>query len=195
MTYQISDELVAQIKEYKRREKTAIVERQALSVLGSSVIRVFRKKSKEQIRDALLDINVEQFARCKDQHSFDRLFLSALSRVDTAILVKNKRNSKVGKGHKWGHAGKITNLFLRGLVLHSRYFDDKTAERVARFLYVPVDRVVLDKLRKCKVKVAPKGIKDIDSQKEFFAIQKVIDQAAQKVNCPRILFDDAWSER
>ena len=53
----------------------------------------------------------------------------------------------------------------------------------------------MDSLKRCGVNLHVKKIKDINTPEKFYEIQGVLDQAARKVNTPRIWFDDNWVAR
>ena len=38
-------------------------------------------------------------------------------------------------------------------------------------------------------------IKQIDSRKDFYSVQNILGEAAQKAGVPRIWFDDNWGDR
>jgi hypothetical protein len=104
-------QLIERLVELGRNERQASLERRASSVLGPSVVRVFRKGTKRDIRPVLASLPVAQLERCRDQATFDLLFFSWLNRVDRAILKRNQSNSRIMPGHLWGHAAKILCLF------------------------------------------------------------------------------------
>jgi len=198
----VPSELVNRFEGLHGNEKRAIVERKAKTVLGGSVIWVFREGTKKDLVRALKRLRIDRLRKCRSQQEFYRFFTKALGVVDQAILLKNRGNKTIGTGHKWGHAAKVTCLYIRGIVLHTRYFNDATAKRLRPFLFVPVDKIVLRELRRCGVKLESKAkaIKQIDSKKKFFEIQDLLAKAARQAerrkgtDVPRILFDDVWSE-
>lgn len=194
MAYQVTEELVAKFQKLDRRKKDAVAERTAKVVLGPSVVRVFKSKTSEDLLKMLKSLDLDKLHSCTTQEQFDNFFFYALRKLDEAILEKNRNNSRVGNGHKWGHAAKVLCLYLRDLVLYTRYFDDEDALRLQYFLYMPVDSVVMKHLRACGVRVSPQRIKEIDSEEEFRAIQTLFAEAAGQAHVPKILFDDVWGE-
>ena len=194
MEYQVTEELVAKFQRLDRRKKDAVVERTAKVVLGPSVVRVFKSKTSEDLFRALKSLDLDELRSCTTQERFDDFFFYALRKVDAAILEKNGNNSRVGDGHKWGHAAKVLCLYLRDLVLYTRYFDDEDALRLQNLLYMPVDSVVMKHLRACGVRITPQRIKEIDSEEQFRAIQTLFAEAARRAHVPKILFDDVWGE-
>lgn len=194
MAYQVTEKLVAKFQDLGRGKKEAVVERAAKVVLGPSVVRVFKSKTSGDLVKALKSLDLDALSRCRTQEQFDNFFFDALSKVDAAILEKNRNNSRVGNGHKWGHAAKVLCLYLRDLILYTRYFDDEDTLRLQSFLYMPVDSVVMKHLRARGVRIAAQRIKEIDSEEEFRAIQTLFAEAAKRAHVPRILFDDVWGE-
>lgn len=194
MTYQVTQDLVDKFQTLDRRKKDAAVERTAKVILGPSVVRVFKSKTSADLGTVLKSLDLDELRKCRTQKQFDNFFFDALSKVDRAILEKNRNNSRVGDGHKWGHAAKVLCLYLRDLVLYTRYFADEDALRLQDLLYMPVDSVVMKQLRACGVRITPERIKEIDSEDEFRAIQALFTEAARQARVPRILFDDVWGE-
>ena len=184
--------LVAKLRKQVKNERRAIRVRQANSVLGPSVVRVFCKNSKSGIRRSLGRMHLERLAGCHGQTEFDRFFYKALSHLDKAIMEDNSENDRILPGHKWGHAAKVLCLYLRGIVLHTRYFDDRTAKRLKEYLYLPVDRVVLNGLRELDCSLPSRDIKSIDTKAKFKEIQDIMTVAAKAARAPRVLFDDIW---
>ena len=187
------DKLITKFKELQADERHAMLARQTKAMLGPSVVRVFKKDTKKDVAPALLKLDLLRLERCREQGQFDQFYFSALNKVDAAVLIRNSKNRRIGKGHKWGHAAKVLSLYLRGVVLHTRYFDDKTAGRLKKWLYVPVDRVVIKALRQCDVKLPARSIKGIDSKAKFLKFQKPLTIAAEQAHAARLVFDDVWS--
>jgi hypothetical protein len=82
-------------------------------------------------------------------------------------------------------------------VNYSRYFTDADAARISPWLYSPIDRVVIDRLRKLHgpLPFRLQQIKDIDESEKFYLVQDLLGQAAAKVGVPRVWFDDNWGDR
>lgn len=81
------------------------------------------------------------------------------------------------------------------LVLSSRYFFDTDAAKVSAFLYVPIDSVVINRLRKLGVRQPFTKIKEIDTREKFYAVQEALASAALNHRIPRVWFDDNWGDR
>jgi hypothetical protein len=94
------DLLVKKYIELKAHEREAMLHRRANAIWGPSVVRVFRKGTKKDIEPVLLKLDLNQLERCQKQGRFDAFFYAALSKVDKAILLKNRNNSNVAAGHK-----------------------------------------------------------------------------------------------
>ena len=186
--------LVAEFKSIKKEHKTAIQKRVARLVPGGSVIRVFRKKTKEALIEELCKIPVAEMRGLKNQEDFRKWFERQLEAVASAIRRTNRNNRSIKPGTKWGHAAKVLNLFLREMVVESRYFLEKEVKRLTPWLYMPIDRVVIKNLRDCGIELDFKVIKDIDTRKKFYYLQEdILASAAAEARVPRIWFDDVWS--
>jgi len=96
-----------------------------------------------------------------------RWFDIQLDRLARAIKPLNSRNHRIAPGEKWGHATKILTLFVRDLVLKSRYFHDKDAKRIPQFLHAPIDGIVIKRLRKLGVRLPFSKIKEHRYPKEI----------------------------
>ncbi len=103
-------------------------------VLPSSVMRVFYPDTREHVLKVLSRTNVEALRSIRSQEKYRTYFKKQLDRVARVISKTNRGNSRLCPGHKWGHGTKILCLFLRDMVLHSRYLPERTAERVSRYL-------------------------------------------------------------
>ena len=86
-------------------------------------------------------------------------------------------------------------LLMRDMVLSSRLFSDAEADRIAPWLYTPIDSIVIKRLRKLGVDPGFNLIKDIDTAEKFYGVHDVLGQAAKKVGVPRVWFDDNWGDR
>jgi hypothetical protein len=80
-------------------------------------------------------------------------------------------------------------------VNYSRYFTDADAARISPWLYSPIDRVVIDRLRKLHGLLPFRQIKGINTPEKFYLVQDLLGQAAAKVGVPRVWFDDNWGDR
>ncbi len=157
-------------------------------------MRVFAPGTKGDLLSLLPELPLDDLKEIKDQEGFEKWFGAQLNRVARRILVKNRDNSKINPGYKWGHASKILNLYLREMVLNSRYFNDRDARRLSFFLYVPIDSKIMARLRKLGCRLPFSRIKEISSKGQFMLVQSLLAEAAVKAKAPRIWFDYVWSE-
>ena len=143
----------------------------------------------------LASLPVDDLAGVGSSTAFQAWFVAALGPVADVILAANPpgRSTRVHPGYKWGHATKVLALFVRDLVLFSRYFGDEDADRIATWLYCPVDGIVLDRLRRAGVGPGATLIRELD-EPTFWRIQEVLGAAAAAAEAPRVWFDDVWSE-
>ena len=188
------------IQEYRRinkKHKKTVQKRASRIVIGPSVGRVFAKGTVNQIWPVLADMDLRPLNHIKSQAQFQEYFEQALNKLARRIKRTNPENlnPKIYPGYKWGHATKILCLFLHDLVMHRDYFNDVTASRLVGFLYVPIDGIVMKRLKKLGIRLGFSQIKQIDNYKTFYDVQKMLGQAAQKVGVPRIWFDDNWGDR
>lgn len=86
-------------------------------------------------------------------------------------------------------------MYVRDLVLFSRYFTDADVERIAPWLYCPVDSVVMKRLRELGEKPGVYQISGIDTGERFRRIQDLLGDAAASAGVPRVWFDDNWGDR
>ena len=167
----------------------------ARAVLGSSVIRVFQSDSKPVIKRALLNLDIRELGTARSHKTYRVLFEKQLEYLASAIRRSNRQNGRVKPGLKWGHATKVLCLYHRDLVVHSRYFAKKTADRLSGYLFAPIDNIVIDRLVSLGYDPGVLNIKSIDTKRKFYKIQTDLGVAANKVNAPRIWFDDNWGDR
>ncbi len=167
----------------------------ARATLGSSVIRVFERKSKPVIMRALLKLDIRDLQPVRSEVAYRWVFEEQLEHLAQAIRRCNRNNNRIKPGLKWGHATKILCLFHRDMVVHSRYFNMPTADRLSRYLYAPIDNIVLERLVSLGSNPAVSGINGIDTKAKFYKIQSDLGSAAKKVKVPRVWFDDNWGDR
>ena len=169
--------------------------RSARVTLGSSVIRVFRKGTKTPLMKVLADLDMDALKGLTGQVAYEQWFTAALTRVARIIRRHNRANKKIMPGYRWGHAAKVLCIYCRDLLLNSRYFTDRQVQRIEPWLYVPIDRIVMDHCRRCGVDPGVRKIKEIDTRAKFFHVQNLLTSPARKVRAPRVWFDDAWGDR
>ena len=123
-------ELNRYLKEIGKKHHNAILERSALVILGSSVIRVFKTGTKKDVFKILKKLPVPELKSISNESQFQKWFNIQLNKIYSALKKKNQDNHSVQPGLKWGHATKILCLYLREVVLNSRYFSDKEIHRI-----------------------------------------------------------------
>lgn len=164
-------------------------------VLGASVIRVFEKGTTDILSPILSDLNLDSLQEIYSQDSFSKWFDTQVDKVASGIKRLNAENHRINPGLQWGHATKIVALFVRDMVLSSRYFDDAELKRISYFLHVPIDGIVIERLKKLCVSLPFSKIKEIDSRKKYYDIQDILTNAAKEAGIPRVWFDDNWGDR
>jgi hypothetical protein len=182
-----------EFRRIQENHKEQIRRRLARVVIGSSIARVFKKGSVEEIWPVLTEIPVDELPGLKNQEEFKEWFEKQLNRLARRIDRTNPGNRRIRPGYKWGHATKILCLYLRDITLHREYFVDGQVERVTRWLYVPLDSVNMASLRRCGVPLDFCKIKEIDTGDKFYQVQDQLGRAAERAGVPRIWFDDNWS--
>lgn len=188
----MSDEcLVVEFHRLAGKHKEALLCRAARLILAGSVLRVFEAGSDHDMYPVLVKLEVDRLPGLGGQEEFRHWFEVALGRLARAILKKNRDRASIHPGYKWGHATKVLTLFLRELVLSSRYFTDAEARRIEPWLYTPLDRVALRRLNAVGYPTVW-AIKDIDTPKLFYRIQNDLGEAAAVAGASRIWFDDNW---
>jgi len=180
-----------------REHQNALRERAARSVLGASVIRVFNKKTKSPVMRHLADkVDLGGLKVIKSQKAYRKWFKRELDRLALVIKKNNKRNPRILPGLKWGHASKVLCLYVRDVVLCSRYFTDADATRIEKWLYVPIDGIVMKELKSLGGRLRFGKIREIATARDFYLVQEeILGEAAREAGVPRVFFDDVWVSR
>jgi len=175
--------------------RAAIVRTVARMTLLPSVTRVFEKGTTKPLTGSLLSLPVDELPELSDQADYRSWFEAALDSIAVTILERNPRGpwSSIHPGYKWGHGTKVLSLFVRNLVLCSRYFTEEEARRIEWWLYCPIDGRVMDRLREVGFDPGVNLIRTIDKA-TFWRVQDCLSAAANKAGIPRVWFDDVWSE-
>lgn len=163
--------------------------------LGGSVIRVFEPGTKSDLLLALANLPIDDLPDISDVE-FKHWFECQLAVIAKCINKRNKNNTRVQPGYKWGHATKVLTIYLREMVSHSRYFGDADAQRIEHLLYCPIDRITIASLK--AVGHRPTGferIKEIDTPRKFYGVQELLGRVAKQLDVPRVWFDDGWGDR
>jgi hypothetical protein len=179
----------------KRDHREAIKKTAARVVLGPSVMRVFAEGTRDKLLPQLPKIDIDTLLSIKTQAEFDDWFDGHLEQISRIVDGCNHGNQRIRPGFKWGHSSKILALFVRDLVLGSHYFPDAEAERISFLLHVPIDGVIIGRLRGQGVGLKFRKIKDIDTRKKFYGVQHILSEAATLHGIPRVWFDDNWGDR
>lgn len=187
--------LTTEFQRIKEHHREALKKTTARVVLGPSVMRVYAKGTREVLLPLLPKIDVDTLAQFNDQGQFSTWFDEHVEQIAQIIRQLNPRNSRIHPGVKWGHATKIVAIFVRDLVISSRYFSDTEADRISFFLHVPIDSIVIDRLKKLGFNLPFKKIKEIDTRDKFYAVQEALTNAALPHGIPRVWFDDNWGDR
>lgn len=197
--------LEKKFRELKQKDpKSLIIGHVARVCFSGSTVRGLRrpdnnkkKTISSKIRKALKGIEVNQLPKIKTQEKFKEWFEKQLEKVFVVIPCRTsgKKSQELSEdARRWGYAAKILCLFLKEVVEHRRYFTSEDAEKARRWLYCPIDSIVMSKLRECNVSLPFSQIKGIDKDK-FYNVQKQLGNAAKNEGVSRILFDYVWSER
>ena len=186
--------LVKEFERIRHNHRRAIRHRAARVVLGSSVIRVFERGTKDSLLPILFGIPIDEIAALNDERGFKLWFEGQLDILARDIGRCNPNNTRIYPGYKWGHATKVLTLYIREIVLNSRYFPNSVVERVSPWLYVPIDSAIMKRLRQLDSHPPFARIKGIDSPEKFYEVQDRLGQAAARADVPRIWFDDIWGD-
>jgi hypothetical protein len=156
-------------------------------------MRVFRGGTRDLLVPGLRDLPVNRLPRLGSQEDYRVWYESSLEVVSSVLEHHNAENPRVNPGLKWGHATKILSIYVAGIVLWSRYFQDAEVRRLEPWLYCPIDSKVMERLEALGTVLGFSRIKDISSPDQFYYVQQALGKAASKVGVPRIWFDDNWA--
>ncbi|MHB1218207.1 MAG: hypothetical protein ACYC1L_08425 [Alphaproteobacteria bacterium] len=187
--------LVEKFRCIRNSHETSTIKTIARVALGPSVMRVYTKNTTANLLKVLSSINANELRAIQNQTEFAAWFDALVSTIHRCIRKTNEGNKKIRPGAKWGHSSKIAAIFVRNLVLNSRYFSDRDARRLSGFLYVPIDSIVIKELKKLKQPLNFSRIREIDTRRKFYNIQNVLGAAARQARTPRVWFDDIWADR
>jgi hypothetical protein len=188
-------ELVDEFNRLRNARTRGILSTSARVVLGSSVVRVFAKKTKRDLMLALGKVPVLDLPRLKGPPEFSVWFDEQVHRLAEALELKNNDRASVNPGLTWGHASKVAALYVRDVVLRSRLFTDKETTLIEPWLYVPIDSIIIERARKLGVRFGFTKIREIDTREKFYALQDALSAAAHHAGALRIWFDDNWGDR
>lgn len=185
--------LEQEFKRLRDSHREVIKARVAKVCFSASTGRVFPKDSSAEIKKALPKIDVDHMLTIRSQEEFKTWFEQNLDAIVRVVPSSTSRGKIISEGaRRWGYGAKVLNLYLRDIVLHSRYFTDDQAKQMENLLYVPLDGKVIDALEEVGVVLDFVKIKEIDTDEKFYGIQSLLGEAAAKGGVPRIWFDDHW---
>jgi len=191
----ICTSLLAKYDEIKNAHNDCVIEKSATVILGPSIIRVFDKKTKDNIVNALKHISIESLKKVtKSRNLFKKWFIDNSLKVNKSL----KSRDMDPRSKRWAHATKITSIYLRDLISrYGRYLTRREYDRIEKMLYVPLDKIVLTGLNKlcstCNYRSKlPKSMSELKGKKQFFRIQDCLFYHASKISMPAIWLDDIW---
>ena len=169
----------------------------ARSALPASVTRVFQETTKRALVATLATMPVDELPAFDGEPPFRRWFERQLDVVADVILHLNPPDVRPGihPGYKWGHGTKVLALYVRDVVLFSRYFSDTEVERISPWLYCPIDGIVLDRLRRLGERPGASLIREIATAGQYWRLQDRLGAAARLAGVPRVWLDDIWGDR
>ena len=177
-TREIPPKLLEAYHRIRDGERSAIRTRTAREVLGASVIRVFAPGTKPPLIEQLESVDVDALPGLADETAFREWFVAELNALARTIKHRNPNRPSIYPGYQWGHATKILSIYCRDMVLRTRYFDEREAQRLVPWLYVPLDGMVIRKLHACGVVLPFRQIREIDTERKFFDTQDLLGAAA-----------------
>lgn len=188
------DRIAQEFLRRQRRARLAMRHWAARTATGASVIRVFAQRTRPSLLAQLVRLPVDQLSALHSKKRFERWYELQLHKVARTLQKTNRQNARVQPGLEWGHGTKILSIYLRSLVLHSRYFPDRVVARAMPWLFVPVDSLLIRKLKGCGVRPPYRRIREMASRRDFYFVQDLLAE-----RCPpgvsRVVFDDTWADR
>ncbi|WP_416761910.1 hypothetical protein ACNI65_06530 [Roseateles sp. So40a] len=188
-------QLAKEFARLKRDHTKALQSNAARVILGSSVVRVFAKGSKADMLSLLSTISLASLRSVESEADFKQWFVEHTATLERCLAEKNANNERVHPGLRWGHCTKVLALFARQIVNSPGLFDQAALSKIEPWLYVPVDSIVMNRLRQCGVRPSFSRIKEISTAEEFFEVQNLLGEVASGAGVPRIWFDDNWGHR
>lgn len=185
---------VYQYLSIEKNYKHAIKMRVCKIILGSSVIRAFKPKTKADLLISLIKIDFKGLYSINSEKKYDAWHKKRVDAIYKSLLRNNEVKFKDDlEGLKWGHATKILNLYIGHLLYYSPYFGNaKYINRIYTYLHTPLDSKVFKVLKKSMV-ATPKSIKSI-RRVEYLTIQQILREKAKPFSIASIVFDEyAWA--
>lgn len=188
------DPLERALRDIAQVHRATILKVIARSALPGSVTRVFHKGTKDALVGVLGGLPMDELPRLGGEREFRGWFERQLEHVATTVLGLNPRpvRPQIHPGYKWGHSTKVLALYLRDVVLYSRYFSEGDVHLISPWLCCPIDGIVLKAMSEIGVAPGVALIKEIDTRDKYWALQDRLEQAAAAAHVPRVWFDDVW---
>lgn len=187
--------LVDEYRKIGKKHRELDIKRTAMVTLAPSVIRVFNQGTRSGLIECLKDIPIEEMREIKTEQSFKIFYCKQLDRVVKVVEKSNLKNLRLGRGLMWGHCTKVLSIYLYELVLRTRLFSTAQVKVLTPLLYVPLDSILLKRLRNCGMTNLPQKIKALSKKRQFWEIQDFLKKAAKKAGIPAIYFNDVWADR
>ena len=100
-------DLQGEFQRIRREHKAAMIQTAARAVLGSSVIRVFRAGTKDELQRLFRPgYRVKEVSDLANGQHYDGWFAGQLTVIAKEIKRVNPGNGRIFPGYKWGHAAK-----------------------------------------------------------------------------------------
>lgn len=188
------DPLERALRDIAQDHHATILKVIARAALPASVTRVFQPGTKTALVGVLSRLPVDEIPSLGGEREFRGWFERQLELVADAILAINplQVRRQIHPGYKWGHGTKVLALYVRDVVLYSRYFSEAEVELISPWLSCPIDGIVLEYMRRLGVPLGVAQIKEIDTREKYWAIQDRLEEAATAAKVARVWFDDVW---
>ncbi len=159
----------------------------------SAMIRLFRRGSKEMLREKILDESRHVF-NAKSQEDFDKIHADFCDwGVKTICLAKTSENAS------YGQIAKTFNVVLNVAVYYCHLPNYKRSRNISRWLHAAVDTKMMAMLKKCYRKDFqqwPTTIKKVD-ESTYMKIREIVGKFISKKHNGKIMpvqFDDIYWE-
>jgi hypothetical protein len=174
--------------------KSLVRRRISKIILGNSVIRVFKKGTKDDLLKSLGKLALSTLNNINSHELYDSWHAKKVNTIYHCLCKKNKVKFKRDlEGLKWGHSTKIFNLFIGHLVFYSPFLESGTNKSLRKLVHVPLDKKVFTKLREYKANHVPKSIKET-TRIQYVNLQIKIRKEAEKRHLPPFYFDEhCWT--
>jgi hypothetical protein len=123
-------------------ERTKIVEVMAFMAYNPSIGRVLEKDGVKKFRKMAVR-KIKRLSSIQTREAFDRFHASWANDVERQIRTNSRQG---GRPCSYGQAQKPINVFLKLYVDWAKLPDRVTADRVVRYLHVPLDSILMGKI-------------------------------------------------